>query len=86
MWFSVKAIPSKSVVVVNALSCNPIAGPEVSDTKEDGQANLEAVIQIRPMSENKVNLICESTSNDPIMRNVTRFIKEGWPHHVTSEL
>lgn len=57
----------------------------VSDTEEDVRAYVVAVIQTRPMSEPKLNVIRESRSNDPIMRKVMRFIK-GRPHHVLSEL
>ncbi len=88
MRFSVKAIhvPGKYLVVADTLLRKPLAGPETSEMEEDVQAYVEAVIQTRPKSEPKLNVICESTSNDPIMRKVMRFRKDGWPHHVPLEL
>lgn len=88
MRFNMKAIhvPGKSLVVADTLSRNPVTESEGSDTEEDVQAYVEAVIQTRPVSEPKLNAIRESTSNDPIMRKIMRFIKEGWPHHVPPEL
>lgn len=88
MRFNVKAVhvPGKSLVVADALSRNPLTGTGVSDTEVAVRAYVEAVIQAKPISEAKLDAIREATSTDPMMREVMRFVNDGWPHHVPSEL
>lgn len=88
MRFNVKAVhvPGKSLVVADALSRNPLTGTGVSDTEVAVRAYVEAVIQAKPIPEAKLDAIREATSTDPMMREVMRFVNDGWPHHVPSEL
>ena len=68
-----------------ALSRLP-AGPDLSFDGEEGDNNVDTVCTIRTISSQlqpySRNQLKDSTNKDPVISEVKRYVREGWPQHI----
>lgn len=76
-------VPGKQLIVADTLSRNPLQDCIVSDTEHEVKAYVQAVLETRPITKDRLNMIREATSNDNILQTVIRYTINGWPSDVS---
>ena len=54
---------------------------EISDTEPDIQVHVNAVLESKPISSQKLAQIRQETAKDEQLQTSIKFIKHGWPEH-----
>ena len=77
--------PTKQHGNADALSRLP-AGPDLSFDGEEGDNDVDTVCTIRTISSQlqpySRNQLKDSTNKDPVISEVKRYVREGWPQHI----
>lgn len=81
MKFNAEAVHvlGKQFVVADNLSRNPLRDCTVSDTEQNVKAYVQAVVETRPITKDRLNTMTEATSNDDILQTAIRYTCNGWP-------
>ena len=83
MRFSATAtyVPGKELLIADTLSRSPLECSETSDTQLDVEAYVDAVMENKPISTQKLEQIKAETANDPQLQTAIKYTKHGWPEH-----
>ena len=83
--YTIKYRPTKQHGNADALSRLP-AGPDLSFDGEEGDNDVDTVCTIRTISSQlqlySRNQLKDSTHKDPVISEVKRYVREGWPQHI----
>ena len=83
--YTIEYRPTKQHGNADALSRLP-AGPDLSFDGEEGDNDVDTVCTIRTISSQlqsyRRNQLKDSTNKDPIISEVKRYVREGWPQHI----
>ncbi|KAK3101745.1 hypothetical protein FSP39_006077 [Pinctada imbricata] len=71
-------VPGKQLVVPDTLSRSPLKSTHNS-TEQDVTAYVNGISQKGIASDTKLQEICDMTESDPILQEVIRFTRQGWP-------
>lgn len=72
-------VPGKQLVVADTLSRNPLPDRDTSDTEEKVKAYVQAVIESRPITGDRLDAIRSATGQDTDLQTVIRYTRAGWP-------
>ena len=83
--YTIEYRPTKQHGNADALSRLP-AGPDLSFDGEESDNDVDTVCtiktissQLQPYSRNQLK---DSTNKDPVISEVKRYVREGWPQHI----
>ena len=83
--YTIEYRPTKQHGNADALSRLP-AGPDLSFDGEEGDNDVDTVCTIRTISSQlqpySRNQLKDSTNKDPVISEVKRYVREGWPQHI----
>ena len=83
--YTIEYHPTKQHGNADALSRLP-AGPDLSFDGEEGDNDVDTVCTIRTISSQlqpySRNQLKDSTNKDPVISEVKRYVREGWPQHI----
>ena len=83
MRFSITAkyVPGKELTVANALSRTPLENQEIQDTEQEILVHVEATLETKPVSPQKLTQIKQETTTDEQLQIAMKYVKHGWPEH-----
>ena len=83
--YTIEYRPTKQHGNADALSRLPV-GPDLSFDGEEGDNDVDTVCTIRTISSQlqpySRNQLKDSTNKDPVISEVKRYVREGWPQHI----
>ena len=80
--YTIEYRPTKQHGNADALSRLP-AGPDLSFDGEEGDNDVDTVCTISsPLQPYSRNQLKDSTNKDPVISEVKRYVREGWPQHI----
>uniref|UniRef100_A0A1A8F641 Gypsy retrotransposon integrase-like protein 1 n=1 Tax=Nothobranchius korthausae TaxID=1143690 RepID=A0A1A8F641_9TELE len=81
MKFNAEAchVPGKQLIVADTLSRKPLPDGGGSSTEEVVTAYVQAVVESRPITRDRLDAIRQATMQDGDLQTITKYVADGWP-------
>ena len=81
--YNIVHIPGKQLIVADTLSRSPREETDGGDDLEaETTAYVNAILESLPASERRMQEIQLNTEQDPVLQQVMKFVREGWPNYI----
>ena len=78
-YFDIVHVPGKQLIVADTLSRAPLAEADPGDLEPETIAYVNVIMESLPATERRLFEIKLQTEQDPILQQVLKYTKDGWP-------
>ena len=82
-YFDIVHVPGKQLIVADTLSRAPLAEADPGDLEPETIAYVNVIMESLPATERRLYEIKLQTEQDPILQQVLKYTKDGWPRIIS---